>query len=156
MLLLQSKTNKCDQSNLCFCNDFVSFIPCIISTFLEVIPLVLLNVATNYSFRGKKISNLTFFDAITVRKKQRVAISNFFNCFSQDFCTFILLHVSLKVTTNGSFTGKQTSKSSICHAVSCKAKTEEYNQSTYIFVVILKGSYLVELDVFSRSLYTFH
>lgn len=152
MLLLQSKTNKCDQNNLCFCNDFGSLIPCIITNFLEVIPLVLLNVATNYSFRGKKISTLTFLTLLPKNRGLRLV-----TCVSLKILNIhTFVHVSLKVTTNGSFTGKQTSKSSICHAISCQAKTEEYDQSTYIFVVILKGSYLVELDVFSRSLYTFH
>ena len=88
---------------------------------MEVTALVLLKVATIRHFRGKSLSKVNIFEAIFKAKTQLNYQSNL--CFSHVFEIFIpcltisfgevTARASLNVDTNGSLTGRKTSKMSI-------------------------------------------
>ena len=59
---------KCDQSNLCFCDTFGMFILYSAIYFLEVIVHLSLKIATNDPSRCKKAFKMGIFDAIILRK----------------------------------------------------------------------------------------
>ena len=59
--IFQAKTGLNYQSNLCFSHAFGIFISCLTISFGEVTARVSLNVATNGSLTGRKISKMSIF-----------------------------------------------------------------------------------------------
>ena len=69
---IKAKTEWCDRSNLCFCDTFRTFISCSAIYFLEVVAHLSLKVATAGSFRCKKTSKMSIFEAINLSKNEVV------------------------------------------------------------------------------------
>ena len=61
-----------NQTNLCFLDDFVRFIPWTTTHFLKLYARVSPKVTTNGSFRGKQISKISFFEAIILKQNEGV------------------------------------------------------------------------------------
>ena len=62
-IILKQNEGVC-QRNLYFCTDFGMFMPWTTTYFLEVSARVSSKIATNCSFRGKRTSKISFFDAV--------------------------------------------------------------------------------------------
>ena len=63
---------ECNQTNLCFLDDFIRFISWITTHFLEVCVRVSLEVTTNGSFRGNQMWKISFFEAIILKQNKGV------------------------------------------------------------------------------------
>ena len=73
----KAKMGECNQTNLCFLDDFVRFIPWTTTYFLEVSARVSPKETTNGSFRGKQISKISFFEAIILKQNEGVKPKQF-------------------------------------------------------------------------------
>ena len=73
----KTKTEKCNQSNLCCSDDFGRLIPCTTTHFLELSEFVSPKVTTNGSFKGKQISKINIFEAIILNQYEGVRPKQF-------------------------------------------------------------------------------
>ena len=64
--------------------------------------------------------------------------------------------VSPKVTTNGSFRGKQISKISFSEAIILKQRRRSVTEEIYLFMLILECLCLEQLQIFWKRLHAFH
>ena len=68
----KAKMDECNQSNLCFMNNFEGLIPWTTIYFLEVCARVSPKVTTNGIFRAKQISKISIFEAIILKQNEGV------------------------------------------------------------------------------------
>lgn len=111
-LFFKAKTEKCNRTNLSVSNKFEMVIPRSATYYLELRAHASLKVANKSSFRGKKLWKFSIFKLLFKSKirmsatKKTWSVFNKFEILMPGSDTYFLgvtAHVSLKVSTKGSF-----------------------------------------------------